>query len=280
MKILAQQLFKEALQQKKAIAAFNVSSVEAVQAAFEAAAELQVPILLETSSGEASYLFPEVLVGMCEALDKRYNIPYIVHLDRGNKIELVQQCLEAGYNSIASEFKAETYEEIVRHTKAVREMTNKFGANHEGAMEIVPLRYYETTYQQELVKTDPDLAKEFVAATNIDTFVVSIGNQSGKLKTHDPLDIERLEKIHMAVPEIPLVLHGGSYLSADVLKQSIAHGVAKVNVNSEIRLAYTKKLKENIAADGNEYAPYRLLNGVKDAMKQVIIEKLKIVNGI
>ncbi len=280
MKSLAQQLFKEALQQKKAIAAFNVSSVEAVQAAFEAAAELQVPIILETSSGEASYLLPEVLVGMCEALDKRYNIPYIVHLDRGNKIELVQQCLEAGYNSIASEFKAETYEEIVAHTQEVREMTNKFGANHEGAIEIVPLRYYETTYQQELVKTDPDLAKEFVAATHIDTLVVSIGNQSGKLKTHDPLDIERLEQIHTAVPDVPLVLHGGSYLSADVLQQSIAHGVAKVNVNSEIRLAYTKKLKENIAADANEYAPYRLLNGAKDAMKEVIIEKLKIVNGI
>ncbi len=280
MKKTAQELLKNALAQKKAIGAFNVSSIEAVQAAFEAAAELQVPILLETSSGEANYLMPEALAAMCEGINKHFAINYILHLDRGNKIELIKRCLEAGYNSIASEFKADSYSEIVAHTKEVRALTDKYHASHEGAIEIVPLRYYQQTYQQELVKTDPATAKQFVEETNIDTLVVSIGNQSGKLKTHDPLDITRLQEIHTAVPSTPLVLHGGSYLPVETVQQSIALGVAKVNINSEVRLAYTQKLKENMAANPDEYAPYRLLNGTKEAMRAVMIEKLKIFNNL
>ena len=147
-------------------------------------------------------------------------------------------------------------------------------AYHEGAIEIVPLRYYKKSYQTDLNKTKPEIAKKFVQETNIDSLVVSIGNQSGNLKNTDSLDIGLLKNLNNLLPNIPFVLHGGSFLDKNIILLCIDNGVSKINVNTEVRLAYTNKLKNNLSNNPDEYSPYRLLNGVKDEMKSVIKNKI------
>jgi fructose-bisphosphate aldolase class II len=149
----------------------------------------------------------------------------------------------------------------------------------EGAIDIVPLRYYEDKYQKELITTDPELAKQFVAETKVDSLAVSIGNQSGKLKSEIPLDIPLLTKINSVVSELPLVLHGGSYLSDETIMTCIQNGVSKINVNTEVRLAYSTTLKKNLEQNPDEYAPYRLLTGARESMEKVILSKINLFQG-
>lgn len=279
MKTKAIHLLSQAKKSRKAIGAFNVSSIEALQAVFEAASEVKVPVIVQTSAGEAEYLLPELVSEICSRLSKIHKVEFILHLDRGNNIDLIKRCLEAGYDSISSEF-AGSYDEVMKNTLLVRKLTNQYVAYHEGAIEIVPLRYYKDKYQEELKKTDPLLAKKFVEETGVDSLVVSIGNQSGKLKKQQALDINVLKKLNDHLPEIPFVLHGGSFLSDETILQCIQYGIVKINVNTEIRLAYTNKLKENISKDRDEYAPYRLLKGVKDEMKNVIKNKMILFNNL
>ena len=280
MKTKAKHLLNLAKQSKKAIGAFNVSSIEALQAVFEAASEVKSPVIIQTSAGEAEYLLPELVSEICTELSKLYKVDFLLHLDRGNDIDLIKRCLEAGYDSISSEFHSTTYDEIVKNTLSVRRLTNQYVAYHEGAIEVVPLRYYKEKYQEELRKTDPKLAKRFVQETGIDSLVVCIGNQSGKLKTQQPLDINILTELNDLLPETPFVLHGGSFLSDTDILNCIQNGVAKINVNTEIRLAYINKLKENISINDGEYAPYRLLKGVKEDMRNIIKNKITLFNHL
>lgn len=280
MKTKTREILAHAKRSGRAIGAFNVSSIEAMQAVFEAASQVGVPIIIQTSAGEAMYLMPEVVTEVCSTLSKVFHVEYIVHLDRGNDIDLMQRCLDAGYDSISSEFAGSTYEEVVAKTLAVRNLTNRYVAYHEGAIEVTPLRYYEDTYQKDLKITDPPLAKQFVSQTGVDSLAVSIGNQSGRLKTSYKLNIDVLRELNTLLPETPFVLHGGSYLEKESIVECIRLGVAKINVNTEVRLAYVNRLKKNILKDKNEYAPYRLLKGVKDEMRQIVINKLHIFNSL
>jgi fructose-bisphosphate aldolase class II len=127
--------------------------------------------------------------------------------------------------------------------------------------------------------TSPEVARDYIKDTGVDSLVVSIGTQSGRLKTEEEIRFEVLEEINKLLPEIPLVLHGGSFMPDAVIKKCIANGIAKINVNSENRIAYTEKLKKNISEKPDEYAPYRLLNGVREEMIAVMKAKIKLFSA-
>ncbi len=251
----AAHILHDARKGRRAVGAFNVSSIEAIIAIFEAAKETSEPAIIQTSAGEAQYLLPELVATICATLSKMHKVDYLLHLDRGNDIDLIKRCLKAGYTSISTEFAGATFDEITAQTRNVRELTKSMNALYEGAIDIVPLRYYETTYQKELVETDPLLAKEFVEKTEVDSLVVSIGNQSGKLKVERNLNIALLKKLNKLLPTVPFVLHGGSFLQKKSVHDCIDNGISKININTEIRLAYTDTLKKNLEQKSSEYAP-------------------------
>lgn len=261
---------------RTAVGAFNVSSLEALQAVFAAAEQTKRPVIIETSVGEAQYFTPTLLYAMCTDLARTHQVDFVLHLDRGSNLELICLCLESGYTSISCEFSDLSFTEVVKKTKEIRKMTKQYGAQLEGAMNVVPLRYYSDRYQKELIPTDPDLAVQFVSETAVDSLVVSIGNQSGKLKSEVPLDLDLLKKINTLLPNMPLVLHGGSFLNDITVATCITYGVTKINVNTEVRLAYSNTLKNNLIKNPDEYAPYRLLAGTREAMEKIIVDKIKL----
>lgn len=275
----AKQLLITAKQQRFAVPAFNVSSVEAAQAVFEAAADTQMPIIVELSKGEASHLTPKLAAMICESLAKELGVEYVLHLDRGNDIEFMKECLDAGFNSVSADFNL-PYSENLDKTKEVRELTNQYNAQLEATVEYVPYVGYSKMSEGDLVFSEPSRAAAFAEITELDSIIISIGTQSGKYKEIGTIRYEILEEANKLMPKIPFVLHGGSFLAEEITTKSISLGITKINVNSELRLAYTEIVKKNIAANEQEYAPYRLLNGAKDAMKQIAIDKLKLYRPI
>ena len=276
----AKKMLQQAKKSKKAIGAFNVSSVEALQAVFMAAKSAKSEVIIEASKGESKHFSPELLASICLKLSDIYEVDYALHLDRGQNIHWIKRCLDAGFNSVTAESTNPDKKMSIEKTIEIRELTNKYGAQLEGAIEVVPLRYYKNKMQKRLDITDPSQAKKFVNRTGVDSLVISIGTQSGRYKSVDNIRYDVLKKANELLPDTPFVLHGGSFLPKEVCRKCINNGIAKINVNSELRLAYTSALKGNIRIKPEEYAPYRLLKGAKEAMGHIVSEKIKIFSEI
>jgi ketose-bisphosphate aldolase len=277
MKINGKELLKNKKKLNKAVPAFNVSSIEVLQAIFEVAGEQKSEIIIETSRGESEHLQPELLYAVTEKLAQMHGVDYALHLDRSDDLEWMKVCLDAGYNSIAAEFKEKDYDKNLELTLKARELTNKYDAQMEGVVDVVPMVYYKEKEANDLVITHPETAKKFTEESGCDSLVISIGTESGKYKGHEKIRIDVLEEVVKLIPEMPLVLHGGSFLEDELVMELIQKGITKINVNSELRIAYTDQLKKNIEIKPEEYAPYRLLSGVKDALKKVVESKIKLV---
>lgn len=271
----AKQLLKDAKQNQYALPAFNISSVEAAQAVFEAAAETNLPIIVELSKGEASHLTPVLAAKICESLGSTLGVDYILHLDRGNDLDFMKECLDAGFNSVSADFNL-PYSENLNKTKEARDLTNEYNAQLEATVEYVPYVGYAKMKEGDLVLTEPARAAAFSKITEPDSLIISIGTQSGKYKEISTIHYELLDQVNQRLPKMPLVLHGGSFLEEEVTTTCINKGIAKINVNSELRIAYTQALKKNIDANEKEYAPYRLLKGAKETMKAIAVKKLNL----
>lgn len=270
-------IVKKIHSEKKAIPAFNVSSMEALQAIFEVASSLNYPVFIETSRGEAEHIGPELLADMCRSLNKIYNIDYILHLDRWNDLEFMERCLKAGYDSISAEFGRNlSLEENIELSKKARELTNKYDGILEWVMEVVPIVYYSDKLQKHMDITDPENAKKFIEEVKPDIFCVSIWTQSWGLKNIKEIRFDVLEKLNIDFPQLPFILHGWSFLEPEIIKKVISLWVGKININSELRYAYANKLKQNLKNSPDEYAPYRLLDWAKEEMKKVVEVKIKL----
>lgn len=270
-------IVKKIHSEKKAIPAFNVSSMEALQAIFEVASSLNYPVFIETSRGEAEHIGPELLADMCRSLNKIYNIDYILHLDRWNDLEFMERCLKAGYDSISAEFGRNfSLEENIELSKKARELTNKYDGILEWVMEVVPIVYYADKLQKHMDITDPENAKKFIEEVKPDIFCVSIWTQSWGLKNIKEIRFDVLEKLNIDFPQLPFILHGWSFLEPEIIKKIISLWVGKININSELRYAYANKLKQNLKNSPDEYAPYRLLDWSKEEMKKVVEAKIKL----
>ncbi len=272
MLIPAQTILSHAKSNHIALAALNASSVEALQAIFEAAAQAKLPVMVAASEGESKYLIPELTVKMCEELGRHYQVDYVLHLDHGKDLRYVERALEAGFNSIHVDYSEKSLEENTAKTKEARRITNAYHAQLEGEIGVIPYHYYEVT--RELEFTDPIVAAKYVQETQVDSLAVSIGTEHGKQKRVKELNIPVLQELNRTLPNIPFVLHGGSYLPEAEYLKAIENGIAKININAELRMAYTETLKKNLLDKPEEYAPYRLLQGTKEAMREVAVGKM------
>lgn len=270
----AKQLLTQAKQQGVALAALNSSTIEGLQAIFEAASELALPVIISPSENESKHLLPELVVKICAELAKMYPVEYVLHLDHGKDLKYVQHVLEAGYNSVHVDYSEIPLAENLEKTIQARKITDNYNAQLEGEVGIIPNHYYEI--KGDLEYTDPETAEAYVKATRVDSLAVSIGTEHGRLKRMRKLNIDVLRKINQLLPAVPLVLHGGSYQPTEEYLKAITNGIAKINVNAESRMAYTQTLKKNLVENPEEYAPFRLLKGAKEAMKEVAKKKISL----
>jgi ketose-bisphosphate aldolase len=263
-------LFKKAKKDGYAIGAFNTSSLEITKAIIETAEKLNSPVIVETSSGEVNFLTPEVAAAEVRELAKKAKVPVVLHLDHGNSVELAKAAIKAGYTSIHIDGSALPVKENLAMTKEVVKFARPKGIAVEA--EIGHITGSSEKHEAKIVissdcLTNPTEAARFARATGIDVLAVAIGNIHGMYANPPRLDFELLEEISGKVKKY-FSLHGGSGIPKNQIRRAIAGGVVKVNVNTELRLAFHEGLLHEFEVHPDEVVPYKYLPAGTEAVKK------------
>lgn len=277
----------DAQSRKVAIGHFNVSNLEAVHAIKYAVQETGFPAIIGVSDKEEEFVGQDEIVALVK-LYQSQGLPIYLNADHSYTVERAKKCIDAGFDAVIYDGAELSHEENIKNTKEVVEYARSKGSNclveaeigfigkSSNLMDSLP----QGTALEEFL-TKPEEAKAFIDSTGVDMLAPAVGNIHGMLKNmpQPHLDIPRIETIAKTT-QVPLVLHGGSGISIDDFKKAIASGMCIVHINTEIRLAFKTALEKGLEENKDQVAPYKILKPAQDAMKQIIIEKLKIFNNV
>ena len=258
-------VLKPAQAGKYAVGLFNTTDTDMLEAAISAAEELRSPIIIGTAEvllpyGELSLIAPSVI-----AAADRAKVPVVVHYDHGLTFERCMEALRLGFTSIMFDGSAGDYESNTAFTREVVRVSHAFGATVEGEIGHVGEAVTRDNATSDRYTTVKE-AKAYLADTGVDALAIAIGTAHGAYKAKPCLDLERLAAIRAAV-DAPLVLHGGSGLSDDDFRNTVARGIAKVNIFTEAGM------KEGLEK-GIGYLEMRNLK--KDYIKRAVMRKIEL----
>lgn len=279
-----------------AIGAFNVQNLESTLAIVEAAAEEKSPVIMQITPSVIKYAGLAYITSIVKTAAQSAPVPVAMHLDHGEDFETAAKCVEAGFTSVMIDGSFLSFEENIALTKRVVNIAHPKGVSVEAELGKLAGVEERSVEEKEAILTDPDAAAEFVEKTGVDALAVAIGTSHGayKFKSEAKLDLERLKAISKKV-SIPLVLHGasnvpqwivekankyGAALSGakgipeEQIKQAIALGIAKINIDTDLRLAFTATVREVLTNSPKEFDPRKILGPAKDAMKEVAKSKM------
>ena len=264
-------VLKPAQAGKYAVGLFNTTDTDMLEAAISAAEELRSPVIIGTAEvllpyGELSLIAPSVI-----AAADRAKVPVVVHYDHGLTFERCMEALRLGFTSIMFDGSAGDYESNTAVTREVVRVSHAFGATVEGEIGHVGEAVTRDNATSDRYTTVKE-AKAYLADTGVDALAIAIGTAHGAYKTKPCLDLERLAAIRAAV-DTPLVLHGGSGLSDDDFRNTVARGIAKVNIFTDLCLAGEAGMKEGLEK-GIGYLEMRNLK--KDYIKRAVMRKIEL----
>jgi fructose-bisphosphate aldolase class II len=276
------EIMKKALEGKYTVGQFNASTDEQIKATVEVAQELKSPVIIGTSESERKFIGTKQAVALIKSWQEQTNLPIILNADHCKTFESIKQAVDAGYTGVHFDGSGLDFEKNVKITKQVVDYAKSKDTDILVEGEMGYLRGGSEIHEKIEIKqedlTKPDQAKEFVEKTGIDSLAIAIGNIHGveSDKENPPLYLDRLQEIQKAVPNTFLVLHGGSGTPEKDIKKAIQLGVVKVNINTELRIAYSEGLKEVIKEHPEEIKPYKILAPSVEAMKKIVEEKIKL----
>ncbi len=265
-------LLEKAQKGKYAIGAFNTCNLEITKAIFAAAENLKSPFIIQTSENEAMHGEIGKHAHMIVEFARETKNLVALNLDHGKDPELAKKCIEAGYTAVMVDGSKLAYEKNIELTRAMVSYAHQYKIPVEGELGAVPTPGKNEKIESQL--TDPVQAADFVKRTSVDFLAVAIGNVHGFYKGEPKLNFELLKEIKKRV-NIPLVLHGGSGISDADLKTAISLGICKININTEIRVAFCNALRETLKNPENN-VPYEIMKPVEAAVQKVVEEKIRI----
>jgi len=241
-------LLDAAAETGKAIAALNFYNAETLLAHARAANALQASIILQTTESTINYLGLRLIVAMANAVASEMEKPVALHLDHGATYDLAARCLEHGYTSVMIDGSKLSFVDNCAITRRVTELAHAAGVSVEGELGHVGQTSALTTSDRRRFFTAADDAARFVEETEVDALAVAVGTAHGFYKGTVEIDFDRLKQINAALPNTPLVLHGGSGVSGELLRQAIACGIRKVNFGTELKNAFTQSVKASLSS--------------------------------
>ncbi|MCG2809252.1 MAG: class II fructose-bisphosphate aldolase [Candidatus Portnoybacteria bacterium] len=279
-------IFKEARQNKNAIGAFNASGLEGVRAIVQAARKLKSPVIISTSESEKKFIGGKQIKAAIDAWREETGLPIVLHLDHGKSFEIIEEAIQDGYDSVHFDGSALSFKENAEITKRVVEFAKSKGVlNVEGEMGYLRggSELHEAVEIKEEDLTVPEEALRFVQETGIDTLAIAIGNIHGIVKNENlknpHLFLERLKEISDILGEKAfLCLHGGSGTPEEDIKKAIELGIVKININTELRMAYAGSLRKFLQENPDEAKPHNIMAPVIEAVQKVVEEKIKLFN--
>ncbi len=283
----ARKAMKRARKEHFALGAFNLDNQETLIAVARAAAAKKAPVLVEISQGEVEALGLENVRDMVDNYIEQYGIEMYINLDHSPSVDAAFAGIEAGFEfihiDISQAKKDATEAEIIKGTKKVVEYAKVTGALVEsephyfgGSSNL----HTEKIDYDEIKKTfsTPEDAKAFVEATGIDTYAAAVGNLHGKYPVPKKLDLELLKTIRAAI-DCNISLHGGSGTPGHYFEEAVRIGISKININSDMRVAYRNTLEKVLKENPTEFAVIKLMDEVIDAVQKVVEAKIDMFNA-
>ena len=281
-----------------AVGAFNVQNLESTLAIAEAATEENSPVIMQITPSVIKYAGLAYISNLVKTAAKNVPVPVAMHLDHGGDFETAVKCIEAGFTSVMIDGSFLSFEENIAVTKRVVDVAHPRGVSVEAELGKLAGVEERTVEEKDAILTDPEAAVEFVEKTGVDTLAVAIGTSHGayKFKTEAKLDMERLKIIRKKI-SLPLVLHGASSVPQQIvekankygaelsgakgipeteIQKAISFGIAKINIDTDLRLAFTAAVRERFVDAPKNFDPRKVLGPAKDAMKNVAKGKMQL----
>ena len=302
------EMFAKANKEGYAVPAFNFNNMEMALAIVEACAEMGSPVILQCSKGALNYMGADVVPLLAKAaVDRARNmgsdIPVALHLDHGPDIETVKTCIEAGFSSVMIDGSHYDFAKNIEVSKEVVEYAHKFDVTVEAELGVLA-GIEDDVKAESHTYTNPDEVEEFVNKTGVDSLAIAIGTSHGAHKFkpgEDPkLRLDILEEIERRIPGFPIVLHGSSAVPkqyTDMIKEfggevkdaigipnaelrkASKSAVAKINVDTDGRFAFTAAIRRVLGTTPKEFDPRKYLGAAKDEMKAYYKTKIVDVFG-
>lgn len=297
------EMMRKAYEGGYAIGAFNVNNMELIQGIVEAAKIERAPLILQVSNGARKYANPVYLRKLIEAAVEDSGLPICLHLDHGDSYELCVQSIKDGFTSVMIDASHHSFNENIAITSEVVKYAHDRGVAVEaelgrlaGVEDEVNVSAEDSSY------TNPDQVEEFVARTGVDSLAIAIGTSHGafKFKGEPKLRFDILEEVGKRLPSFPIVLHGASsvipeYVAKinanggaisgaqgvpeEMLRKAASMAVCKINIDSDLRLAFTAAVREHIYANPSHFDPRQYLKPARELVTELVRHKLVNVLG-
>ena len=301
--VTTKEMFEKSMKEGFAIGAFNINNMEIIQGIVDAAQKQNSPVILQASSGAIKYARIKYLMKMVEAAVEETTIPIAIHLDHGADFETCKMCIDNGFTSVMIDGSKYSFEENVAITKKVVEYAHSKGVVVEAELgQLAGIEDDVNVSESDAKYTDPDQAREFVERTGCDSLAIAIGTSHGayKFKGEAKLRMDILAKVKEKIPNTPIVLHGASTVipelvetcnkyGADIpgakgvpdeiLHEASMSGVSKINVDTDLRLAFTGEIRKSLAENPSAFDPRKYLTPAREKITEVVEHKIKDVFG-
>ena len=301
--VTTKEMFEKSMKEGFAIGAFNINNMEIIQGIVDAAQKQNSPVILQASSGAIKYARIKYLMKMVEAAVEETNIPITIHLDHGPDFETCKMCIDNGFTSVMIDGSKYSFEENVALTKKVVDYAHERGVVVEAELgQLAGIEDDVNVSEEDAKYTDPDQAKEFVERTGCDSLAIAIGTSHGayKFKGEARLRMDILKQVKEKIPNTPIVLHGASTVIPElvetcnnyggdipgakgvpdeILHEASLSGVSKINVDTDLRLAFTGEIRKSLAENPSAFDPRKYLTPAREKITEVVEHKIRDVFG-
>ena len=301
--VTTKEMFRKSMEEGFAIGAFNINNMEIMQGIVDAAQKQNSPVILQASSGAIKYARINYIMKMLEAAVEETTIPIAIHLDHGADFETCKKCIDAGFTSVMIDGSKYSFEENIEITKKVVDYAHSKGVVVEAELgQLAGIEDDVNVSESDAKYTDPDQAKEFVERTGCDSLAIAIGTSHGayKFKGEAKLRMDILKAVKEKIPNTPIVLHGASTVIPElvetcnkyggdipgakgvpdeILHEASVSGVSKINVDTDLRLAFTSEIRKTLSENPSAFDPRKYLTPAREKITEIVEHKIKDVFG-
>ncbi|MEI3245231.1 MAG: class II fructose-1,6-bisphosphate aldolase [Lachnospiraceae bacterium] len=303
--VTTKEMFKKAYDGGYAIGAFNVNNMEIVQGITEAAQETKSPVILQVSAGARKYANHTYLMKLVEAAVEETDVPIALHLDHGADFDICKSCIDGGFTSVMIDGSSHSFEDNIALTKRVVEYAHSKGVVVEGELgQLAGIEDDVNVTAEDASYTRPEQVEEFVSRTGVDSLAIAIGTSHGAFKfkpgQKPQLRFDILAEIEKRLPNYPIVLHGSSSVNQEyvelirrydgklddaigipeeMLRQAARSAVCKINIDSDIRLAMTAGVRQDLVEHPEHFDPRQYLKLGRSYVKELVTHKIERVLG-
>ena len=297
-----QQMFKNAITGHYAVPAFNIYNMETLQAVLNAARIAHSPAILAVSESALKYMGPDMLINMIRGANIQPHEQIALHLDHGGSVAACENAIKIGFSSVMIDASKMPFDENIKISKSVADIAHKHTVSVEAELGTLGGIEDENTYGT-IGYTNPSDVEKFVNATNIDSLAIAIGTSHGAYKrknANEELRFDILAQIATNMPEFPLVLHGASNIPQKLvhtinefggkisgalgiddiqLRRATKMNICKINVDSDLRLAFTAAVRKSLTDHPDNFNPREYLSDARTIITQICLDEIKNIMG-